>query len=103
MRRVITHCWTMENMLLTTQYSTRPEGKKKNITEKISGIHSIIFACSGSGGVGLSLVCTNIVAAITTGRMYQGSGVERSWIQPIHGALRISTAASNTQYSAMNT
>ena len=38
-------------------------------TEKISGIHSIIFACSGSGGVGLSLVCTNIETAISSGRM----------------------------------
>jgi hypothetical protein len=31
-------------MLLTTQYSTSPAGKKKNMTEKMIGIHSMIFA-----------------------------------------------------------
>ena len=35
--------------------------------------------------------------------MKYGSGADRSWIQPIHGALRISTLDSSTQYSAMNT
>jgi hypothetical protein len=44
-----------------------------------------------------------VVSVITTGRMKYGSGVDRSWIQPIQGALRISTLDSSTQYSAMNT
>ncbi|MNF18606.1 hypothetical protein D3C80_2227890 [compost metagenome] len=35
--------------------------------------------------------------------MKYGSGDDRSVIQPIHGALRISTLDSSTQYSAMNT
>ena len=30
--------------------------KKKNITENTSGMIHIIFACTGSGGVGLSQV-----------------------------------------------
>src|SRR5690606_9537424 len=77
--------------------------KKKNMTEKTSGMIIIIFACIGSGGVGFSLTWMNIVAAITSGRIKYGSGAARSWIQPIHGASRISTDASSTQYSAMNT
>ena len=38
---------------------------------------------------------------ISSGRMKYGSLADRSWIQPIHGALRISTLDSSTQYSAM--
>ena len=30
-----------------------------------------IFACTGSGGAGLSLYCTNIATAMITGRMKQ--------------------------------
>ncbi|MCY1251842.1 hypothetical protein D9M72_656950 [compost metagenome] len=56
-------------MLFTTQYSTRPAGKKKNITENTSGMIIMTLACTGSGGVGFSLVCTNIDTAITIGRM----------------------------------
>ena len=63
----------------------------------------IILACIGSGGVGLSQVCSSVVTVISSGRMKYGSGADRSWIQPIHGALRISTLDSSTQYSAMKT
>src|SRR5659263_171810 len=35
-RVLITHCWVIARMLLVIQYSTRPAGKKKNITLKIS-------------------------------------------------------------------
>ncbi len=50
-------------MLLTTQYSTRPDGKKKNTTENAIGMNSIILACTGSVGCGLSLVVMNIDTA----------------------------------------
>jgi hypothetical protein len=43
-------------MLLTTQYKTNPDGKKKNITEKAIGMNIMSFACNGSGGVGFSFV-----------------------------------------------
>ena len=36
------------------------------------------------------------VAAMITGRMNQGSGVERSWIQPIQGAWRNSMVTKIT-------
>src|SRR6202008_2450383 len=78
-------------------------GKKMNITLKASGMIHLSLACIGSGGVGLSQVWNSEVAVMTIGRMYQGSGADRSVIQPIHGAWRISTDDSSTQYSAMNT
>lgn len=59
----------MESRLLTTQYNTKPAGKKKNITENKIGMYIITFAWIGSGGVGLSFVCTNIDTAMITGKM----------------------------------
>ena len=50
-------------MLLTSQYSTRPAGKKRKNTLKTNGMNCITFACTGSGGSGLSRVCTNIEIA----------------------------------------
>ena len=44
-----------------------------------------------------------VVSVITTGSTKNGSLVERSVIQPIQGALRISTEDSSTQYNAMKT
>ena len=61
------------------------------------GMISMIRACTGSAGCGLSFVLTNIEIAYTTGRMKKGSGAERSLIQPIHGAWRSSIDASSTQ------
>ncbi|MNT38190.1 hypothetical protein D3C72_1743730 [compost metagenome] len=55
--------------MLTTQYNTRPAGKKKNITENATGMIFIIFACIGSAGGGLRKVCANMVIAISAGRM----------------------------------
>ena len=95
------YCCAIDRMLFVSQYSTRPAGKKKNITENTSGMIHIILACTGSGGVGFSQVCSRLVAVISSGRMKNGSFAERSVIQPIHGALRISTLDSSTQYSAM--
>src|SRR5471032_212698 len=99
----ITYCWAIDSTLFTTQYSTRPDGKKKNMTENASGMNNIIFACIGSAGAGFSLVVMYIEIAYSTGRMYQGSGAARLVIQPIHGAPRISTDACSTQYRAMKT
>ena len=59
----MTHCCAIDRMLLTTQYSTSPDGKKKKITENASGMNSIIFACTGSVGCGFSLVVTYIDTA----------------------------------------
>jgi hypothetical protein len=64
-------------------------------------MNHIILACIGSAGVGFSQVCNRLVPVIRIGRMKYGSFADRSVIQPIHGALRISTLASSTQYSAM--
>ncbi len=103
MLRVMLHCCRMDSVLLTHQYSTRPAGKKNIIPPKTSGMTIITLACTGSGGVGFSLICRNMVAIITAGRMKKGSRTDRSWIQRIQGAPRISTLASSTQYSAMKT
>src|SRR3954463_16285496 len=103
MRLLITHCCAIDSTLFVTQYSTRPDGKKKNMTENASGMIHIILACTGSGGAGFNAVCSIVLSVITTGRMKNGSGAARSWIQPIQGALRISTVDSSTQYSAMKT
>src|SRR6185295_6935520 len=97
----MTYCWAIERMLFVSQYSTRSVGKTKNITEKMSGMIHIMRACTGSGGVGLSQVCSRLVSVIRIGRMKYGSFAERSVIQPIHGAPRISTVDSSTQYSEM--
>src|SRR5690606_35159768 len=85
-RLLITHCWAIDSTLLVIQYSTRPAGKKKNITLNTSGMIHISRACIGSGGVGLSQVCSSVVAVITRGRMNHGSGAERSLIHRIQGA-----------------
>lgn len=97
------HCWAIDSVLLTHQYSTRPAGKKNIIPPNTSGMIIMTLACTGSGGVGLSLICRNMVAIMMAGRMKNGSRTERSCTQRIHGAPRISTLASSTQYSAMNT
>ena len=56
-------------MLFVIQYSTRPAGKKKNITLKIKGMNHINLAYIGSGGAGFNAVCSMVVAAITTGKI----------------------------------
>ena len=95
------YCCAIDRMLFVSQYSTRPAGKKKNITEKASGMIHIIRACTGSGGVGFSQVCSIVVPVIRSGRMKYGSFAERSVTQPSQGAFLISTVDSSTEYSAM--
>ena len=69
MRVLMTHCWAIDKMLLVIQYSTKPDGKKKNITLKMRGMNHIILACIGSGGAGLSAVCYMVDKVMTTGKM----------------------------------
>src|ERR1035437_9717898 len=66
---LITHCCEIDKTLFTTQYSTSPDGKKKNITENMIAMNSITLAWIGSGGTGFSLVWMNIEIAITSGKM----------------------------------
>ena len=74
---------------------------------KITGIHFIIICWVGSGGAGLSLICTHMVTPMMAGqkprcrklpisgstmgsngikppsvKILVGSGADRSWIQP---------------------
>ena len=100
---LIIHCWAIDKMLLVSQYSTSPEGKKKNITLNASGMIHISLACIGSGGVGFNQVCNKVDKVISTGKMKYGSGDAKSWTQAIQGASRISTVDKSTQYSAMKT
>ncbi|MNE12475.1 hypothetical protein D3C80_1052740 [compost metagenome] len=67
------------------------------------GISFITRACMGSGGVGLRVCWKNMVAPMMIGRMKYGSLIDRSTIQPSHGAWRISTLSSRVQYRARNT
>ena len=69
MRVLMIHCWAMDSTLLVIQYSTKPAGKKKNITLKASGMIHIILACMGSGGAGLSAVCNIVVSVMNAGKM----------------------------------
>jgi len=52
-------------MFCTNQYSTRPDGKKMNITENISGMNCISFCCIGSmpGAGGCSFTWIHALAA----------------------------------------
>ena len=62
--RFMCHCWKICSELLTSQYSTRPDGKKMNITENAIGMICITFACTGSEiGVGDSFTCRYAVIA----------------------------------------
>ena len=41
---LIIHCWAIDKILLVNQYSTNPEGKKKNMTLKAKGMIHISLA-----------------------------------------------------------
>src|SRR6185436_18126836 len=95
---------------------------------KITGIQSKIICWVGSGGGGLSFICTHIVTPMISGhtpsnrkwpmngtcegsqgmrpnrlKTVVGSGAERSWIQPKNGACRISMVMNSTLLSEKNT
>ena len=88
---------------------------------KITGIQSKIIFWVGSGGAGLSFICTHIVTPMISGhapsirkapitgteagfhgsspnrlKIVVGSGADRSWIHPKNGAWRISMVMNST-------
>src|SRR5206468_231713 len=94
---------------------TSPAEKLDSMKVKITGIQSKIICWVGSGGGGLSFICTHMVTPMTSGQTPSimngptsgrcegshgmspnrlntvvGSGAERSLIQPKNGACRIS-------------
>src|SRR5690606_8060405 len=93
----------MDRRLLTTQYSTSPAGNHRKKKVKIIGNSFITLACIGSGGVGLSCCCTNMLKPMMIGRIKYGSLLDKSDNQNIQGAWRISTLSSNTQYKERKT
>ena len=97
MRRLMFHCCAIDSTVLVTQYSTSPAGKNAKVTDMASGMIMNTFCCTGSPACGLSLYCTNIAAAMIAGSMKNGSRDDRSWIQNMNGAWRISTLSSSTQ------
>src|SRR5207244_11546466 len=101
MPRLIIHCCRIVSALFVTQYSVRPAGNENSAALKARGISHIILACTGSAGVGCSETWISDVAVIRIGRIAYGSMMDRSWIQPIQGAPRISADEVSTVYSAM--
>src|SRR5262245_34236990 len=83
--RLMYHCCAIDSRLFVSQYSTRPAGKKKNMTLNASGMIHISLACTGSGGVGLSQVWNIVDKVINT-----GSGPTGIWI---HGMVKNSASA----------
>ena len=63
------HCCAIDKILLVSQYKTKPDGKKKNITLNTSGIIHINLACVGSGGFGFNQTCSKLVAVIKSGKI----------------------------------
>src|ERR1700680_2954514 len=88
---------------------------------KTAGIQSIIIFCVGSGGAGLSFICSHMVNPMTSGQAPSirngpssgrwegsqgmspnrlntvvGSGADKSLIQPKNGAWRISMVTTRT-------
>ena len=54
-------------MLLTVQYTTKPEGNGAKIIVKKRGNNIKIFACIGAGGVGFSFCCKYMLKPISIG------------------------------------
>src|SRR5688572_11606030 len=97
MARVICHCWAIDKTLLTSQYRTRPAGKKKKNMLKAIGMIFMILACTGSGGSGFRYVWKIMVAPMSMGSTKYGSGADKSLIHNAKGACLNSTLASSTQ------
>src|SRR5215468_4544090 len=100
---------------------TKPAEKLDSMKVKMIGIQSKIIFWVGSGGAGLSFICTHMVTPMISGqmpstrndpisgrcvgshgtspnsvKMLVGSGAERSLIQPKNGAWRISMVTNST-------
>src|SRR6516225_5966780 len=107
---------------------TSPAEKLPSMKVKITGIQLKIIAWVGSGGGGLSFICSHMVTPMMSGhgprwrngpisgmivgshgispnrlKTVKGSGAERSLIQPKNGACRISMVTNSTLYSAKKT
>src|SRR5947209_2052281 len=107
---------------------TSPAEKLASMKVKMIGIQLKIMACVGSGGGGLSFICSHMVTPMISGHgprwrngpitgttvgshgispnrlnTVSGSGAERSLIQPKNGACRRSMVTNNTLYSAKKT
>src|SRR5712691_3608707 len=93
----------MDKTLFTTQYNTRPAGKKRKNIVNTNGSAIITFFCIGSSGEGFSICWPAMVIPIIMGNTKYGSGEDRSFIHKANGACRSSTLSSSTQYSAINT
>src|SRR3954468_19537278 len=99
---------------------TKPAGNEPNMKVKTNGIYMNIIFCVGSVGSGCIFICRNIVKPMMSGQMPRcrkwpntgstvgsngispnnvntlvGSGTERSLIQPMNGAWRISSVIEN--------
>jgi hypothetical protein len=67
--RLICHCWAMDRVLLTTQYSTRPAGNHRNMKVKRMGIIIITLAWIGIRRRRVELHLDELVAPMISGRM----------------------------------
>src|SRR5690349_12753835 len=98
MRRLMLHCCATESNVFVTQYNTSPGGKNANMNDITNGMNMNTFCWTGSApGVPCSLYCANIAPAMIAGSTKNGSFEDRSLIQPMKGAWRISTLSSSTQ------
>src|SRR5258707_2166047 len=100
---------------------TSPAEKLDSMKVKMTGIQSKIIFWVGSGGAGLSFICTHMVTPMISGQAPSsrnrpstgttegsqgispnrlntvvGSGADRSLIQPMNGAWRISMVTNST-------
>src|SRR5438093_3240869 len=100
---------------------TRPAEKFASMKVKMIGIQSNSIFCVGSGGAGLSFICSHMVTPMTSGQApinrngpstgrcdgsqginpnklntVVGSGADKSLIQPKNGAWRISMVTNST-------
>ena len=109
----------MLSILLTSQYSTSPDEKLRNIKVNMIGMIIMIFCCFGSAADGVIFCCMNEVAPITSGSgpsakppkngMPSGiwpksvSGAARLVIQSMNGACLSSIAVESIDYKAKKT
>ena len=66
---VIQYCCAIDNRLLTTQYRTRPDGKKKNVIEKAIGKNIIISVCTLLGAaiiMFIAMLFTGLIQKVFT-------------------------------------
>src|SRR6185369_17018919 len=84
----VKYCWPMANRLPTNQYRTKPLGAARNMTPNISGIIIMMRCCAGSAVDGVIFCCQNIVTAMSTGVMYNGSRSDKSLIHHPKSAPR---------------